>query len=357
LPPAVLAYVCGWSPEGVPQPLKKPFGSQSPESKISKALLQPEGHSVNHVLSSNVDPSLVNNESNILSPVKESTVLFREDRSCIRDPMHVLLLYKLCVFHMTQLASRGELTEKLKDKCKDALLSLLHIIYKIDKKYQDESGDAPWKEINHLLGKECLSLHCLKHMFTHPFLLYSFAPIYRKKQITEKLITEIILEVLKLACMSNTDVMSLSGVLKPFKQKLVNHIIRRLKKNKLSCLMMESVVPSVELFELSYSDVLKLIYYVVAVPTEALICRNVGSLSLSVWGSLLMKLLGHCINLHKPIKTGMVTSIANHMAQLAKDNNLHCTPMEEHFLRYLEQFPHHLEHVQTRKRFSCIVSC
>lgn len=356
LPSAVLAYVCGWSSEVMPQPLKKPFGSRSPESKISKALLQPEGHSVDHILSSDVDPSLVNEDNNAVSPLKESKVLCREDTSCIRDPVHVLLLYKLCVFHMTQLASRGELTEELRDKCKDALLSLLHIIYKIDKKYQDESGDAPWQEINHLLGKECLSLYCLKHTFTHPFLIYSFTPIYRKKQITEKLITEIILEVLKLCCFSKTDMKSLSCVLQPFKQKLMYHIIRRLKKNRLSCLTMESV-PVVELFELSYSDVLKLMHYVVAVPTEALICRNAGSLTLSVWGSLLMQLLGRCINLHKPIKTGMVISIANHMAQLAKDNHLHCTPMEEHFLQYLEQFPHHLEHIKTRELFSCIVSC
>ena len=357
LPSAVLAYICGWSSEVMPRPLKKPFGSRSPESKISKALLQPEGHSVKHILSSDVDPSLVNKESNAVSPVKESTVIFREDTSSIKDPVHVLLLYKLCVFHMTQLASRGELTEKLRDKCKDALVSLLHIIYKIDKKYQNESGDSPWKEIHHLLGKECLSLYCLKHTFTHPFLIYSFTPIYRKKQITEKLITEIILEVLKLCCMSKTDMMCLSGVLQPFKQKLMHHIIRRLKKNSLSCLTMESVVPFVELFELSYSDVLKLMYYVVEVPTEALIYRNEDSLTLSVWGSLLMQLLRHCVNMHKPIKTGMVIAIANHMAQLAKDNHLHCTPMEGHFLQYLEQFPHHLEHIKTRKIFSCIVSC
>jgi len=357
LPSAVLAYVCGWSSEVMPQPLKKPFGSRSPESKISKALLQPKGHSVNHILSSDVDPSLVNKESNAVSPLKESKVLFREDTSCIRDPVHVLLLYKLCVFHMTQLASRGELTEELRDNCKDALVSLLHIIYKIDKKFQDESRDAPWQEINHLLGMECLSLYCLKLAFTHPFLIYSFTPIYRKKQITEKLITEIILEVLKLCCISKTDMKSLSGVLQPFKQKLMHHVIRRLKKNKLSCMTMENVVPFVEMFELSYSDVLKLMHYVVAVPTEALICRNVGSLTLSVWGSLLMQLLGRCINLHKPIKTGMVISIANHMAQLAKDNDLHCTPMEEHFLWYLEQFPHHVEHTKTRKLFSYIVCC
>jgi hypothetical protein len=357
LPSAVLAYICGWSSEGKPQPLKKPFGSQSPESKISKALLQPEGRSVDHILNSAVDPSLVDSENDLLTPVKESTVLFDKDRSRIRDPVHVLLLYRLCVFHMTQLAARGELTEKLRDKCKDALVSLLHIISKIDKKYQDESADALWKEISHLLDKECLLLHCLKHTLTHPFLLYSFAPIYRKKQTTEKLITEIILEVLKLSCISKTVVMSLSGVLQPFKQKLMHQIIRRLKTNKLSCLTMESVVPFVELFELSYSDVLKLMHYVVAVPTEALICRNVGLVFLSVWGSLLMQLLVCCIKLHKPIKTGMVTSVANHMAQLAKDDHLYCMPMEEHFLQYLEQFPHHLEHIQTRKRFYCVVLC
>lgn len=357
LPSAVLAYVCGWSSEVMPQPLKIPFGSRSPESKISKALLQPEGHSFSHILSSDVDTSLVNQESNAVSPLKESKEPFREDIDCIRDPVHVLLLYKLCVFHMTQLASRGELTEKLRDKCKDALVSFLHVIYNIDKKYQDESSDAPWKEINHLLGMECLSLYCLKHTFTHPFLMYSFTPIYRKKQITEKLITEIILEVLKLCCMKKTDMMSLSGVLQPFKQKLMHHIIRRLKKNRLSCLTMESVVPLVELFELSYSDVLKLMHYVVTVPTEAFICRNVDSLTLSVWGSLLMQLLSRCITLHKPVQTGMVISIANHMAQLAKDNHLHCVPMEEHFLQYLEQFPHHFEHIKTSKIFSRIFSC
>jgi hypothetical protein len=29
--------------------------------------------------------------------------------------------------------------------------------------------------------------------------------------------------------------------------------------------------------------------------------------------------------------------------------------MEEHFLQYLEQFPHHLEHIQTRKRAYSVV--
>jgi hypothetical protein len=143
--------------------------------------------------------------------------------------------------------------------------------------------------------------------------------------------------------------MSLSGVLKPFKEKLIQHIIGRLKKNKLSCLKMESVIPFVELFELSFSEVLKLMDNLVSVPTEALICISDDLLSLSVWGNLLVKLLGCCITLHKPLRAVMVTAIANHVAQLAKQEQLYSTLMEEHFLRYLEQFPHQLEHIQTRK--------
>jgi hypothetical protein len=356
LPSAVMTYVCGWSSRGSPQPLKKPFGSHSPESKLSKALLQPDRYSVSHILSFNVDLSSVNSESNALIPLKESTVLFSKESSYIRDPVHVLLLYKLSVFHMTQLAFRGELTEKLRDKCKEALLTLLRVVSHIDK-YQDESVEASSKEMLHLLDQEHLSLHCLKHTFTHPFLLRTFTPIYRKNQTVEKLVTELVLELLKLSSFLKTDMMTLSGILKPFKQKLIHHIIRRLKKNKLSCLNMESVVPFVELFELSFSDVLKLMDHVVAVPTRALIYTSDDSHSLSVWGNLLVYLLGRCITLHKPVTSVMVTSIANHVAQLAKQDQLHCTLMEEHFLQYLEQFPHHLEHIQTRKRIYSVVLC
>lgn len=356
LPSAVMTYISGWSSEGPLQPLKKPFGSQSPESKLSKALLQPDGYSVIHILSLDTDPSSVSNESKSLIPLRESTTLFCKEKSYIRDPVHLLLLYKLSVFHMTQLAYRGELTKKLRDKCKEALLSLLHIISQIDRKHQDESAKATSKEMLHLLDQEHLSIHCLKHTFTHPFLLHSFMPIYRKKQIIEKLVTELVLELLRLSYLSKTDMITLSGTLKPFKQKLIHHIIRRLKKNKLSCLNMESVMPFVELFELSFSDVLKLTDYVVAVPTEALICTNNNSHSLSAWGSLLVQLLDRSISLHKPMKSVVVTSIASHIAQLAKQDRLHNTVMEEHLLQYLEQFPHHLEHIQTRKRSYSIVS-
>lgn len=355
LPSAVMTYICGWSSEGSPQPLKKPFGSHSPESKLSKALLRPGGHSVSHILSLDVDPSSVDSESSALVPLKEFTVLFSKERSCIRDPIHVLLLYKLSVFHMTQLAFRGELTEKLRDKCKEALLSLLCAVSHIDR-HQGESAEAS-KEILHLLYQEHLSLHCLKHTFTHPFLLHSFTPIYRKKQTVDKLVTEFVLELLKSLPVLKTDTVTLRSVLKPFKQKLIYHIIRRLKKNKFSCLNMENVVPFVELFELSFYDVLKLMDCVVRVPTRALICTNDDLHSLSVWGTLLVHLLGRCVTLHKPITSVMVTSVANHVTQLAKQDQLHCTLMEEHFLRYLEQFPHHLEHIQTRKRIYSVVLC
>lgn len=355
LPSAVMMYVCGWSSERSLQPLKKPFGSQSPESKVSKALLQPVEYSISHILGLDMDPSLINNESNASNPMMESTEYFSSDRSCIRDPIHVLLLYKLCVFHMTQLASRGELTKKLKDNCREALLSLLLVVSHLDKKHQDEVAEASWKEKAHLLDQEQLSLHCLKHTFTHPFLLHSFTPIYRKKQITEKLVTELVLELLKFLSLLRTDMMTLSGILKPFKQKLIQQIIGRLKKNKLLCLNMESVIPFVELFELSFPEVLKLMDHLVAVPTEALICISDDSVSLSVWGSLLVQLLGCCITLHKPLRAVMVTAIANHVAQLAKQEQLHSTLMEEHFLQYLEQFPHHLEHIQTRKRAYSVV--
>ncbi|XP_021934675.1 nucleolar pre-ribosomal-associated protein 1 isoform X2 [Zootermopsis nevadensis] len=343
LPSEVMSYVSGWLSDKSPEPLKKPFGRHSPERKLSNALLQADGNSVSNI----VDPSSVNNESSALVPLKESTVLFGKERSCIRDPVHVLLLYKLSVFHMTQLAFRGEFTEKLRDKCKEALLSLLRVVSRVDKR-QDESAETFSMEMLHLLDQECLSLHCLKHTFTHPFLLHFFTPINQKKQTVQKLVTELVLELLKLSSFLKIDMISLSGILKPFKQKLIQHIIRRLKKNKLSSLNMDSVVPFVELFELSFSDVLILMDRVVAVPTEALICTKDGLHSLSVWGTLLVYLLGRCITLHKPIALGMVTSIANHVAHLAKQDQLHCTLMEEHFLQYLEQFPHHLEHIQTR---------
>jgi hypothetical protein len=51
----------------------------------------------------------------------------------------------------------------------------------------------------------------------------------------------------------------------------------------------------------------------------------------------------------------MVTAIANHVAQLAKQEKLRSTLMEEHFLQYLKQFPHHLEHIQTRKKAYSVV--
>jgi hypothetical protein len=350
LPSSVMMYICGWSPERSPQSLKKPFGSQSPESKISKALLQPVEYSISHILGLDVDPSVVNNESKASNPMMESVEYFSSDSSCFRDPIHVLLLYKLSLFHMTQLASRGELTKSLKDKCREVLLLLLHIVCHRGKKHQDEVAEASLKENAHLLNKEHLSLHCLKHTFTHPFLLYSFTPIYRKKQITEKLVTELVLDLLKFLSLTRTDTVALSSILKPFKQKLIQHIIGKLKKNKLSCLNMESVVPFVELFELNLSEVMNVMDLLVKVPTEALISINNGSPSISVWGSLLMHLLGCCIDLHKPVSAVMVTAIANHVAQLAKQEQLHSSQMEECFLQYLEKFPHHLEHIQTRKR-------
>jgi hypothetical protein len=343
-------YICGWSSERSPQPLKKPFGSQSPERKISKALLQPVEYSVSHVLGLDVEPCLVNNEVNASNPMMESVEYFSSDRSCYRDPVHVLLLYKLSVFHVTQLASRGELTKNLKDKCKETLLLLLHIASCLDKEYQDEAAEASLKEKAHLLNQEHLSLHCLKHTFTHPFLLYYFTPIYRKKQITEKLVTELILALLKFSSVSTTDMKTLGGILEPFKQKLIQQIVGRLKKNKLSYLNMESVIPFVELFELSFSEAMKVMDHLVAVPTEALICVDNESPSLSVWGRLLVQLLDCCIALHEPVRAGMVTAIANHVAQLAKQEQLNSTLMEEHFLQYLEKFPHHLEHLQTSKR-------
>jgi hypothetical protein len=349
-PSSVMMYISGWSSETSPQPLKKPFGSESPESKISKALLQPVEYSVSHVLGLDVDLSVANNETNASNPMMESLEYFSSGRSCLRDPVHVLLLYKLSVFHMTQLAHRGELTKNLKDKCEAALLLLLHIACHLDKEHRDEAAEASLKEKAHLLNQEHLSLHCLKHTYTHPSLLRYFTPVYRKKQITEKLVTELILELLKFSSVSTTDMKNLSGILKPFKQKLIQHIIGRLKKNKLSCLNMESVIPFVELFELSFSEVMKVMHHLVAVPTESLICVKNDSPSLSVWGSLLVQLLGCCITLHKPVRAAMVTAIANHVAQLAKQEQLNSTLMEEHFLQYLEKFPHHLEHIQTRKR-------
>ncbi|XP_069668959.1 nucleolar pre-ribosomal-associated protein 1 isoform X2 [Periplaneta americana] len=348
VPSAVMTYIKGWSSEGTPQPLKKPFGSKSTESKLSVALLQHSGSSVDHILGLDVSEKSLENENRTLVSVQMASELYSKRQFCTQDPVHLLLLYKLSVFHMVQLASHGKLTETLRDKCKDALISLLSAVSHVDN-HSDRAVLTSSKEVLGLLDGKQLLIHCLQHTFTHPCLVQFFSPVHRKKQSVQKLVTELVLELVKLSSQSKNNIINLSGFFRPFKQKLIHQIIRKLNKfdkNKMSSFDVNDIVAMVEIFELNFFDVVKLMENMVKLPVEALVSSDGDLPSFSLWGHLLVHLTKRFVTLHKPMKSTMVTIIANYLA--SKQQHLYLMLLEEHFLQYLEQFPHHLEHIPTR---------
>ena len=340
VPSAVVNYINNWSPDNIPKPLKKQFGSHSIESKLSKTLLsEDEIESVNQILGLVVEEGEGIKSKN-LGNLK------------IQDPVHILLLYKLAVYHMVQLASHGGFTEQLRDKCKEALLSLLQIMSDLENKQDDDTNMALSNELFNLIQEKHLRLLCLKYTLTHPFLLQKFTPISGKKQVIEKLITETILDLIKLSSISKKDLLELHVFLKPFKHKLINSVFKRLKKcrkNKVSWLSAENIVSVIELFELDFPDVENLLSEIVKIPIEALIFKTEDSLNLSTWGNMLAHLLNCCIQMHKPLKSGIVSSIVHQMTQLAKEKQLDILLLQDNFCQYLECFPHHIEHLTTSK--------
>ncbi|KAJ9585856.1 hypothetical protein L9F63_020498 [Diploptera punctata] len=340
VPPSIVNYINEWSSDDVPKPLKKQLGSHSLESKVSKTLLtEGENNSVYEILGLN--------KHDVGKPSEESKDLDLENLKT-KDPIHILLLYKLCVHHLVQLTLHGEFTQELRDKCKNALFSILQIISELDKKQQDDMNISLSNEFFQIINEKHLRLICLKYTLSHPVLLQKFTPMGRKKQVMERLLTELILDLVKLISISKNDVQDLFIFLNPFKQKLINCILKRLKKcqkSKMSLTNEEGIVSMIELFELDFCDISKLMDFIVKIPNEDLICKTVDSQSLSVWGNLLNHFLHRCINMHKPLKPEIVSSIVNQLTLLAKQEKLDITSLEDSFCQYLECFPHHIKHV------------
>ncbi|XP_066992628.2 nucleolar pre-ribosomal-associated protein 1 isoform X3 [Anabrus simplex] len=286
LPASVSKYLESWNPSNVPVPLKKPFGASSLESRLSRALLQSEN-----------------------SPTEWPQ----------EDPVHDLLLFRLALFHVLQLASRGQLSEVTCNTSKVVFQQLFDIIQEADPKIEPDS----------------LSVKCLKSALSHPVILQFFSPLYRKKHVEEKLVTELVMELLNMASSTLKKHKDVSNLFIPFRRKLLSSIARITRHPEKAIRGSELILSTARLLQLRTNDITIILGHLAELPSGSLFSAEKG---LSTWGLLLINLLRKT---EEPIAASTVTALVDCIVEL----NGADSELANSLNQYLTRFPHSMAHI------------
>nr|CAD7457075.1 unnamed protein product [Timema tahoe] len=365
LPSSVLTYVQGWLPKSSPVPLKKPFKPCSPERKLSKALLSLGESSIHNVFEMKqvTTDNHINgiNENSKAMLLKNSILNDSMDILSLKDPVHLMLLFKESLFYLCQLISQGNLVECCGDGFRQAFMYLLLEMNKT----QIEEGmslisfnPANVKRRQNSSQGNLLG-HCFKHTFMHPTILYSFSPVCSKKYVSNKLPTELVLHLVEIASRLIKDETLLHFSLQPIRHKFINLItvwFKGYSKNKIKSHATDDLLRLVDLLQLDIKDIVSLLELMAPVPTDLLVSslRNSNSICtlMSPLGSLLSHLLSRAGIIHQlsskkvgVILQNTVESVSEHLIVLEKRTNVDVTPLERGLLEFLESFPHHLAYV------------
>ncbi|XP_075213627.1 nucleolar pre-ribosomal-associated protein 1 [Lycorma delicatula] len=280
---APCSYIASWNEPGVsPHPLTfVPFHSNSIESKLSKFFLQ-QGKST----------KLANEILGILN-------------SC--DGYSPKLLLHLCVFYLTQLYQRSNLTVEIVQNVVEIISKLLNCM--------DHSSQA--------------FISMLQGVLMHPLITDMFQPLKKDLFIV---LTKVVILFANAANQFIKDNNILNNVLMPCKNKLMRALLKKIKREKglkiynLSLILKE--------FSLSEEDIQTVFSHLINLPI---------SIQEDGWFDVETLLLSQSASNNILLSETIFSTIIHQMVQLNGGPN----PLQQAFMLYIKRYPHYIEYVKS----------
>ncbi|XP_015514342.2 nucleolar pre-ribosomal-associated protein 1 [Neodiprion lecontei] len=318
---ASLSYLSSWIPNSEHAYVKKPFSSKSLITKISKALITDSKIKVNKIFHGS--------RKVVFKVVDEE---FSLEHSMSHEEL--LALFRLTVFYFTRLIQEEKFTDELIHNVKVLLISLLHIAMDIE---------------NTTEGSDNLSEECCKWIFTHPIILQFFSPLYKRKNLVGKYITEMTVQV-SLAVIDLFGEQKISDMIVPFKEKFMTKLLSAAKKCRSDERVKDSssVIQLVEILQLNINYIVEILEVLIELEVDKLLSTDKNHLSM--WGLLIPKLLTITATKRNidsntqpvSLEKSMIEKICQRTIQLSlckiKDLDLWIDSL----LSHLERFPHNI---------------
>lgn len=325
-------YITSWMPNGEHINMKKPFGSKSLISKLSKAL----------ITDNKIDISQIFQGKNRISfKIQEEEFSF--DHSMNAD--EVLASFRLSLFYFTRLIQEEKLTEETNSNIKLVLMSLLHVA----------------KDIETIEGSFNLSEECCKWTISHPVMLQYFSPLYKKKNLIEKYSTEMIAYICPAIAELFGD-QKISDLLVPFKDKFITKLLSSAKKLRNGDHVKDfpSAIRFVKILQLNIEDIIEILVTILELPSEKLVSSDKSHLSM--WGLLIPELLATSVTQtenhdHREFLTldkSLIEKISQFMIGLSISKNEEFDLWVDNLLAHLKRFPHNIEGIDKNLFLSLI---
>ncbi|XP_046741321.1 nucleolar pre-ribosomal-associated protein 1 [Diprion similis] len=318
---ASLSYLSSWIPNAEHAYVKKPFSSKSIISRISKALITDNKIDVNKIFHGN---------RKVVFKVVDEEFSLEHSMS----PEEVLSLFRLTVFYFTRLIQEEKFTNELIYNVNVLFTSLLHIAMDIE---------------NATEGSDNLSKECCKWIFAHPIILQFFSPLYKRKNLVEKYITEMTAQV-SLAVIDLFGEQKISDMIVPFKDKFMTKLLAAAKKCRSDGRVKDSssVIQLIGILQLNMNDIVEILTVLIELEVDKLLSTDKNHLS--TWGLLIPKLLTMMATNRNidsntqsvTLEKSMIEKICQRTIQLSSCKVQEFELWIDSLLSHLQRFPHNI---------------
>ncbi|CAL7951618.1 unnamed protein product [Xylocopa violacea] len=207
----------------------------------------------------------------------DNTVTFRYNEKDITihhslSAFEIIYLFKMTIFYFTQFIKKDILTRVQYENYQVILISLLYLA-------------------NDSVDNSSLVQECVKHIFTHPTILYYFSPFHQKsKDVAKSMLTFTIADVCNVAADLCKEC-SIQNFFVHFKNKLFTKLCKMMDEKKKSEKInnIDTIIILLELLRLTSKDVVHLLKRLVKLEHNMFILND--EKNLSIYGHIVPKLL------------------------------------------------------------------